>query len=80
MDTFTPPPIDPLSQAKCVADPAIKEVIDLDTGQVLGSAEFIERYRNAELIETPFDGRKPAGAAETTALPFGFHRAAELGD
>ncbi|MGI9377584.1 MAG: DUF6035 family protein [Tsuneonella suprasediminis] len=52
MDTFTPPPIDPLNQAKCVADPAIKEVIDLDAGQVLGSAEFIERYRNAELIET----------------------------
>lgn len=57
MDTFSPLPIDPLAQAKCVADPAIKEVIDLDTGQVLGAAEFIEGHRNAALIETRVEVR-----------------------
>lgn len=52
MDRFSLLPIDPLAQAKCVADPAIKDVIDLDTGEVLAAVELIEGCRNAELIKT----------------------------
>lgn len=50
MGRFSPSPIDPLSQARCVADPAIKDVIDLDAGQEWRVAAFIEQHNYADLV------------------------------
>lgn len=42
--------IDPLSNARAVANPAIGEVIDLDTGEIVGARELIESFRYDDLV------------------------------
>ncbi|MAW86454.1 MAG: hypothetical protein CMJ42_07990 [Phyllobacteriaceae bacterium] len=65
---------DPLARAIAVENPAIAEVLDLDTGEFVGSNEFITAHRYEEIITARHTIRsrlseKPAFACALCATP-----------
>lgn len=67
--------IDPLSNARSVADPAINEVIDLDTGEIMDAKALIESFRYDDLVIergevlSRMQGKRPRYICDTCHVP-----------